>query len=196
MSTKTFDEVHVLNELKHYLPTQTPLKDFIHHNSLHAFQHMKFYNAIFKAAKIFGFQVSLQLSEYRQLYRNGRIRPDVLEMVIADKKGNSGVENWKQRAIHHHYETVNAPRIGRLRRYWKNEYAIDLDNQVHPLLYRILCSFLDQGIAIEQFPVANKPFLESIKHIEQRSYSSFFKTKKVRQLFLKNDYSFMSLLKK
>src|SRR5918993_3852179 len=77
-----FDEAHLLHELKHFLPSQQALKDFIHHNSLHAFQHMKFYDAIFKASKIFGFQVSLQLSEFRQLYTNGRIREDVLEKVI------------------------------------------------------------------------------------------------------------------
>ena len=29
MSHNHFDEKHVLHELKHYLPTQTPLKDFI-----------------------------------------------------------------------------------------------------------------------------------------------------------------------
>src|SRR5262245_21891833 len=28
-----FDEHHVLHELKHYLPSQQALKDFIHHNS-------------------------------------------------------------------------------------------------------------------------------------------------------------------
>ena len=33
MKKEVFDEQHVLHELKHYLPTQTPLKDFIHHNS-------------------------------------------------------------------------------------------------------------------------------------------------------------------
>src|SRR5215204_1198992 len=83
-----FNEKHVLHELKHYLPSQQALKDFIHHNSLHAFQHMKFYDAIFKAAKIFGFQVSLQLPEYRGLYKTGRIREDILQMVVANKKGN------------------------------------------------------------------------------------------------------------
>jgi hypothetical protein len=56
-----FDEAHIIHELKHFLPSQQALKDFIHHNSLHAFQHMKFYDAIFKASKIFGFQVHLQL---------------------------------------------------------------------------------------------------------------------------------------
>ena len=59
------DEAHLVHELKHFLPSQQALKDFIHHNSLHAFQHMKFYDAIFKASKIFGFQVHLQLTEYR-----------------------------------------------------------------------------------------------------------------------------------
>ena len=187
---------HALHELKHYLPSQQALKDFIHHNSLHAFQHMKFYDAIFKASKIFGFQVSLQLPEFRQLYSNGRIREDVLQMVIANKKGKSAVDEWKQKLIHEEYETVNHPRIGQLRRYWKEIYAIDLDNHVHPLLFRILCSFLDQGIAIEQFPVANKSFLESIKIIEQNNFSSFFKTKKVKQLFLSGEYTISGLLKR
>jgi len=86
-----FDEAHILHELKHFLPSQQALKDFIHHNSLHAFQHMKFYDAIFKASKIFGFQVHLQLPEYRELYQTGRIRRDILEMVITNKKGKEAV---------------------------------------------------------------------------------------------------------
>jgi hypothetical protein len=69
-----FNEKHVVHQLKHYLPSQQALKDFIHHNTLHAFQHMNFYDAIFKASKIFGFQVHLQLPEYRELYKTGRIR--------------------------------------------------------------------------------------------------------------------------
>ena len=85
-ATTTFSEAHVIHELKHYLPAQQALKDFIHHNSLHAFQHMKIYGGIFKAAGIFGFQVHLQLPEYRELYKSGRIRADILEKVIAIKK--------------------------------------------------------------------------------------------------------------
>jgi hypothetical protein len=77
-----FDEAHIIHELKHLLPSQQALKDFIHHNSLHAFQHMKFYDAIFKASKIFGFQVHLQLSEFREMNKTGRIRNDILEMTF------------------------------------------------------------------------------------------------------------------
>ena len=191
-----FSESHVLHELKHFLPSQQALKDFIHHNSLHAFQHMKFYDAIFKASQIFGFQVSLQLPEFRQLYVNGRIREDVLQMVIASIKGLEAIGEWKQKLISKEYDTVNEPRIGRLRCFWKENYAIDLDNRVHPLLFRILCSYLDQGIAIGRFPVANQSFLQSVKVIEQNNFSSFFKTKKIRQLFLSGDYTITSLLKR
>src|SRR5215218_7231861 len=99
-----FDENRVLNELKHYLPSQQALKDFIHHNSLHAFQHTKFYDAIFKASKIFGFQVHLQLPEYREMYKTGRIREDVLDMIIATKK--TGVGEWKDKLLNKDYDTV------------------------------------------------------------------------------------------
>ena len=110
-----FDEEHVLHELKHYLPSQQALKDFIHHNSLHAFQHMKFYDAIFKASKIFGFQVHLQLSEYREMYKTGRIREDMLQMVIANKKELTCLDG-KKNMLNKEYDTINHPRIGQLRK--------------------------------------------------------------------------------
>src|SRR5688572_30887464 len=96
MSHNRFDEDEVLHELKHYLPTQTPLKDFIHHNSLHAFQNMKFYDAIFRASKIFGYQVTLQLTEYRALYKNGRIKDNILEQIIKKRQGLENLAIWKE----------------------------------------------------------------------------------------------------
>ncbi len=192
MTHTDFNEQHVIHELKHYLPSQQALKDFIHHNTLHAFQHRKFYDAIFKASKIFGFQVHLQLPEYREMYKTGRIREDVLTMVIAGKK--NGDTGWMDKLLLKEYDTVNHPRIGLLRKQWKAQYRIDLDNKVHPLLFRILCAFLDQGIAVAAIPVVNKNFTESIKELEQKSFVSFFKTKKVRQQFLSGNYSITELL--
>ncbi len=85
LKSNGFDEHKVIHDLKHYLPTQTPLKDFIHHNTLHAFQEMKFYDAIFKASAIFGFEVTFPVDDYRELYRNGRIKENVLNKVIKVK---------------------------------------------------------------------------------------------------------------
>lgn len=194
MNNYSFNEADAIHELKHFLPAQQALKDFIHHNSLHAFQQMKFYDAIFKASEIFGFQVHLQLPEYRAMHKTGRIREDVLQMVITQKKGKEAVPDWKHNLLIKEYDTINHPRIGQLRRYWKDTYQFDLDNRVHPLLFRILCSFLDQGIAIDSFPVVSKPFIESIKELEENSFVSFFKTKAVRKQFLAGNYSIKGLL--
>jgi uncharacterized protein YbcC (UPF0753/DUF2309 family) len=116
-------------------------------------------------------------------------------MVITNKKGKEAVLEWQQRLISKDYDTINHPRIGQLRKYWKEVYHFDLDNRVHPLLFRILCVFLDQGIAVEDFPVANRTFIESIKELEQNGFASFFKTKAVKQKFLSGKYSITELLK-
>src|SRR5688572_7669558 len=95
-----FDEQHLLQELKHYLPTQGPLKDFIHHNTLHAFQDMKFYDALFKASAIFGYQTTFSLTEYRDLYQINRITPEVLTRTILETKGPHDFEAWQFRVLH------------------------------------------------------------------------------------------------
>lgn len=194
MTNNSFSEAHAIHELKHFLPAQQALKDFIHHNSLHAFQHMKFYDAIFKASKIFGFQVHLQLPEYRAMYKTGRIREDILQMVIENKRGKGAVAEWKHKLTSQDYDTLNHPRIGQLRKYWKDVYHLDIDNKVHPLLFRILCAFLDQGIAIDSFPLVNKSFIDSVRELEQNSFVSFFKTKGIRQKFISGNYSIPELL--
>lgn len=44
----TFQLEKVVEKLSHYLPSQSPLKDFIHHNTLHAFQHDSFHEGLKK----------------------------------------------------------------------------------------------------------------------------------------------------
>lgn len=190
-----FDESQVIHKLKHYLPAQQALKDFIHHNSLHAFQQLKFYEGIFTAAAVFGYQVHLQLEEYRELFRTGRIREDVLHRVINWRKGEEQHSLWKEKMLTGTCQAARSPRIGRLREEWKKQYALDLDNEVHPLLFRILCSFLDQGIAFGEYPVTGKGFTETLRELESKSLVSFFRTRKMRQIFLREQYTLTGLLK-
>lgn len=172
----------MLHELKHFLPSQTPLKDFIHHNSLHAFQDLDFYEAIFKASKIFDYHVSLSMNEYRKLYEIGRIQEEVLHRVLVEHEGEANVERWKQKLLTESFDSAKDPRVGRLREYWKTAYHLDMDNLVQPLLFRILCSYLDQGIALWHFPFEDQGLINAIKALESNSFASFFKTKLARTL--------------
>jgi uncharacterized protein len=193
MRNTAFSEEHILHELKHYLPTQTPLKDFIHHNSLHAFQEKKFYNAIFDAEHIFGYQVTFQLKDYRALLANGRIKQNVLDSVLVKHFG-ADANNWKQKVLTQLYNEETVPRIGQLRMLWKSQYSIDIDTLVQPLLFRVLASYLDQGIAIIPFPKTSVGLLDGMRELEKNSAISFFKTKKARELFLNTQTTIPQLL--
>jgi uncharacterized protein len=189
-----FNEEHVLHTLKHYLPTQGPLKDFVHHNSLHAFQDMSFYDAIFKASKIFGYKVTFSLAEYRNLYQIGRIHTKVLERVIRERKGTEHFDEWHQKVMSEAYEGKLDARVRKLRYGWREHYPIDLNNAVHPLLFRILASYLDQGIAITPFPFENTGLLSAIRTLDKSSVVHFFKTKRARTLLHDPQLSLETLL--
>ena len=193
-NSHSFDESQLLHVLKHYLPTQGPLKDFVHHNTLHAFQDMKFYDAIYKASAIFGYQTTLTLTEYRDLYAIRRITPKTLARVIRQRKGDEDFEVWHTRALYKEYDWSREPRIGRLREQWRQRYFINMDNAVQPLLFRIVCSYIDQGIAISPFPFEDKGLLNALKDLEDHSLVSFFKTKKARDLLYDKSLNITKLL--
>lgn len=191
----SFDEHHVLHELKHHLPAQAPLKDFIHHNTLHAFQKYKFYDGLRMASEIFGYRVSLSLKEYRALYTSNQIQKEVIERIVVERKGEALKEEWMKKVLYQDYKAPRGPRVGTLRSHWKREYKIDLDTLIHPMLFRILCNYLDQGISIWGFPIRHKSFLSAVREMERNSLSSFFRNKRSRNLFLKTTCELTDLLK-
>lgn len=190
----SFDLNHVLHELKHYLPSQTPLKDFIHHNSLHAFQQMDFFSAIFKGSEIFGFQPTLQLAEYRKLFENRRIKESIIDRVLQQYCSTALIEQTKNDLLHANLTHVCVPRLGRLRRLWKEKNNIDLDDRVHPFLFRVTAAYLDQGISQWKFPENGKGFINSLRSIESKAFGSFFYSKKTTALLLDEKIKLENLL--
>lgn len=188
-----FVEEATLHKLSHFLPAQNPLKDFVHHNTLHAFQDKDFFTALQESSEIFGYKTFLPLSDFRNKLKNNQINAEILDKIIYQKKGEDNFSAWKENIIHKNYDEAIHPKIGKLRSLWKEKYAINLDKSTHGILFRILCSYLDQGISVWTFPVHEDGFLASLKELDKNGVFSIFSTKRAKK-FLKEDTSIYKLL--
>lgn len=92
------------------------------------------------------------------------------------------------------YDVPITSRLFQLTGLWKEQYKINLSKVVHPLLFRVLAAYLDQGIAQWKFPVIRESFLASLRALEQNGFVSLFKTKRARKLLLENKASLTDLL--
>jgi uncharacterized protein YbcC (UPF0753/DUF2309 family) len=189
-----FDEEKVLHKLSHYLPAQNPLKDFVHHNTLHAFQKYNFFEAMQKAHTIFDYKTYLPLPEFRRLFKENKINELIVRDVLAKYKRHAS-EEWFYNLTEKTFALENEPRIGSLRKQWKGFYQINLEKSVQVMLLRLVSNFLDQGIGIWDFPKSEASFLEAIRWLETNSYSSIFKTDRAKRLLHQEDLSIENLLK-
>jgi uncharacterized protein YbcC (UPF0753/DUF2309 family) len=185
-------EEDMLHHLAHYLPSQAPLKDFIHHNTLHAFQHRPFHQGCVEAEVLFGFHTRLSLKEYRAMYSEGKINHDVLMRVAGGKL--RAIPDAAHALFEKDYSASRVPRIGALRDQWKTVYRLNLDKEVHPVLFRLLAAYIDQGISIWQFPKNSGGFISAVKALESQSLISLFKSEFVRNQFLHEEQGLTDLL--
>ena len=85
-NTRTQDIRQTLQDaiahLQHVLPGQIPIRDFVHHNTLHGFEHLHFAEALKAAKDITGNYGYLPANTFRQLYKDGRIDRDDLCSIL------------------------------------------------------------------------------------------------------------------
>ncbi len=100
MSTATTLDPHVtkpakasliaaLDHCAHHLPVQGPIAVFIHHNTLHAFQHMPFEEAVVEGARVFGTEPYMPLSAYVKELRRGRILEEDVSAILEHEENST-----------------------------------------------------------------------------------------------------------
>ncbi len=86
-SSKLTHLKHQIEHAAHLLPAQGPINVFIHHNTLHAFEHLSFDEGVQQGAKVFGCQPYLSEDRYRQELKRGRIQLTDLQAVLREDLG-------------------------------------------------------------------------------------------------------------
>lgn len=148
---------HALEHASHYLPAQAPLEVFVHHNTLHAFQHLPFHRAIAEAQAKLRVRGYMSKETYRDLLARGRIREDDLDAVLADERlsdrpiapGFPGEAAAARLVIRH---GVGAETLAHLR--WilvekdaANRFDADIDAQPRAVIVRETRSWLERELA-------------------------------------------------
>ena len=73
---------HMIDHAAHFLPQQSPLHMFVHHNTLHAFEHLHFEQAVLEGAARFGTEPYQSEQAFAQCLETARIRPVDIDAVL------------------------------------------------------------------------------------------------------------------
>lgn len=189
-ATGGFNLSAAIEHIAHWLPIQGPLKDFIHHNTLHAVQEHPFHEGVAIAARIFGARSYLPLADYQKRYQQGRIDDAAIDWAIGQSAPYIKDAEAFRRALfaqdhRSHYPPVSLANHG-IRNAWLTRLEVDLNALVHPVLFRLLANFLDQGISRWTLPQEGERFWHCLWRLVHNSLLPLypFNEPEVRALLL------------
>jgi uncharacterized protein YbcC (UPF0753/DUF2309 family) len=83
---------HSIEHAAHLLPAQGPIVVFVHHNTLHALEHLPFEQAVVQGGETFGCHPYLPEADYRRDLARGRIQTADIEAALIDDLGDRADE--------------------------------------------------------------------------------------------------------
>lgn len=177
-ASSSFDEQRLLHDLHHTLPSQAPLKDFVHHNTLHALQDLPFDEAMVVATREWGHRTYSPIEFFRKRWQTGEISKEQLGRAM---RSNGFSEDELPALLNEPLPELPPARIGSIRSQWKSDRRLNLDKYVHTRLFALIAGYLDQGVGIWRMQVANTGGLWSaVRAMESPGAGGVFQGKRAR----------------
>ncbi|HYI96592.1 MAG TPA: DUF2309 domain-containing protein [Bryobacteraceae bacterium] len=89
----------IVDHAAHLLPVQGPIGVFIHHNTLHAFQHLPFEQAVIEGSRWFRTEPYMREAQYRKEFERGRILTEDIDAVLNAEPNVPAFDSFDRRWI-------------------------------------------------------------------------------------------------
>lgn len=171
----------ILLRVSRWLPHQGPLKDFVHHNTLHAFQSFPFFEGCLRASRLYGSWTFFPLSIYTELFEQQKISVSALAEIVQESplpvagqlREAYQASDWPQQLLSGRWGEYSCPpgiAQSGLRSRWRNIHNLKLGHRIYPKLFRLLGQYLDQGIAMWEAPQHEGNFFDFVRRLVKSSW--------------------------
>ncbi|HLI83007.1 MAG TPA: putative inorganic carbon transporter subunit DabA [Bryobacteraceae bacterium] len=146
----------------HLLPMQGPIGVFIHHNTLHAFEHLPFEQAVIEASRLFGAEPYMTEAAYRTELARGRIQIEDINFVLGSEPDAVVFPGLMRRALRRAMITPGVREFDAATILWRTEQGDLARDFRHAALRTLFQACFDRTVVHEEEPVPPRPIDEII----------------------------------
>src|SRR5215467_11040351 len=153
---------HALQQAAHLLPMQGPIGVFVHHNTLHAFEHLPFERAVVEASDLFGAEPYMAEAAYREALAGGRIGLEDIDEVLDSEPDAEVFPKLSRHSLRRAMMTPGVREFDAATILWRTEQGDLAQDFRHPALRALFDAVLERVMAHEEEPAAPRPVDEVI----------------------------------
>jgi uncharacterized protein YbcC (UPF0753/DUF2309 family) len=146
----------------HLLPMQGPIGVFIHHNTLHAFQHLPFEQAVVEAGQLFGAEPYMAEAAYRAELTRGRIRLGDIDAVLNSEPDSEVLPGLSRHSLRRAMMIPGVREFDAATILWRAEQGDLAADFRQPALRALFDACLARAVAHEEEPAVRNPVDEIV----------------------------------
>ncbi|HXX44026.1 MAG TPA: DUF2309 domain-containing protein [Candidatus Acidoferrales bacterium] len=146
----------------HLLPMQGPIGVFVHHNTLHAFEHLPFEEAVIQAAQLFGAEPYMNEAAYRAELARGRIQLVDVDGVLDREPDSLIFARLSRGSLRRAMITPGVREFDAATIVWRTEQGDLAKDFRRPALRALFDACFARAVAHEEEPAPPRPVDEVI----------------------------------